>query len=314
MSTFTKARTRRQQRHTDSLSKSHMEDKRAAESRRNVEWIAIPAPQYPGKKRDFQQLGLTGHAYKHCNGKWIRCEKPEEYADYIQIQSKKRDTYLDHTTRKGIPVTMKRRVKAPIEILVVPFAPYLTEYVHDELMAGRDPRPYLVQIRNLWLKGALKLFLAKRDIVGYSLHADTNWLHFDLALCRQDLGGHRIGKSGLMLAGPWNVGVDRQIRCGAKIASDKKVLFGGNVRRFRARYGAEAKPTDVILARMLDSAADEVLGPRIQRHKLAYANSVPQLEAMHRAAQLDRINSAKSILERNIPQVNAVSEQPSMTL
>ncbi|MDX2186148.1 MAG: hypothetical protein SFV32_04375 [Opitutaceae bacterium] len=143
------------------------------------------------------------------------------------------------------------------------------------------------------LDAAFSLLSGKRHLLGYSFHADTDDLHFDLVVSRQDGQGGRIGDPGLHLAGPWTVGVDRQLRAGAQIGADKVRNFESNVAKFRARYGAEAIPLDVALARALDVGAEEAIGDDLAPFKSTYALGVPAQERAHQQAALQALDDAK---------------------
>jgi hypothetical protein len=149
----------------------------------------------------------------------------------------------------------------------------------------------------------MKTLAGLRYVLGYAFHADTDDLHFDLCLSRQDGAGGRIGEAGLRLCGPWVCGCDRQWRSGAKIRAEKANQLRRSVANFRHRYGPEAKPLDVTLARSLDAAADQVLGPELRPYVEAYAKQVPELERKHAAAQLAVVESAKAkLLQQSAPE------------
>lgn len=297
MSTHTKAKTRRQWRHPASRSVSHQEDKRQGDRRRETDWIGVDAPERPSPKRSFGPI--QGHEYTYERGKWHRCETPEEFADFLEYEARRRNWYRDQTSRKGVPVTMTRRVAAPLEILTTTFSPWLSDHTAAQVAAGRDPRPGLAKIRNGWLQAAQRLLGQTRWLLGYAFHADTDDLHFDLVLSRQDGNGGRIGEAGLKLVGPWSVGCDRQVRAGADIHPDKRRQLRRGIANFRRRYGEEAVPVDVALARALDTAADDVLGDELRPYREAYAKRVPKMERQHTAARLAVVEAAKAqLLER----------------
>jgi hypothetical protein len=299
MSTYTRPRTKRQLRHPASRSNSHSLDKRQGEARKETAWFGVDAPERPSPQRNFH--GLAGHEYIHENGRWRRCQGPEEFADYLESEAKKRSWFMGHTQRKGVAVDMKRRVP-PLDTLTTSFAPWLSAWTAAEFAAGRNPRPKLGAIRSLWLQAAMKALSGARHLLGYAFHADTDDLHFDLCLSRQDGVGGRIGEAGLRLTGPWTCGCDRQLRSGATIRAEKANQLKRSVANFRHRYGQEAKPLDVTLARSLDAAADTVLGAELRPYVEAYAKQVPELERKHAAAQLEVIEGAKErLLRRTIP-------------
>jgi len=294
MSTYTKAKSKRQQRHAASRSRSHRQDKRQGEARRKTAWIGVDAPPRPSPRRNFGPL--DGHEYTHDGDQWHRCPDPEEFADHLEAESERRSWYVKQTKRKGVPVVMKRQVATPLEILTTTFAPWLSDWTAAEVAAGRDPRPKLAAIRNRWLAAAQQSIDGQRYVLGYAFHADTDDLHFDFILSRQDGAGGRIGQPGLNLVGPWCCSVDRQMRSGAKIHPDKSKQLQRSVANFRHRYGQEAKPLDVTLARALDAAADEELGDELRPYREAYARRVPELERQHTAAQLAVLEAARKKL------------------
>lgn len=295
MGIFIRAKTKQQIEHTNSRSPGHKRDQKQGEIRQRIAWLGVPAPKRPSPCRDFGSL--SGHEYIPVKGKWSRCDAPEEYTDHLERENGKRSWFMDSTQRKGVAVKMKRRVKAALEILTVTFPPWLSSWVAAEVKEGHDPRPKLAAIRNAWMQVVQSTLTGKRYLLGYAFHADTDDLHFDLTVSRQDGLGGRIGKPGLMMVGPWCTGVDRQLRSGAKINADKKDKLQRSVANFRHRYGPKMKPLDVSLARALDQAAEGVLGPELAPYRESYAKQVPTLEREHTAAQLSMLDRAKRKLE-----------------
>ena len=296
MSTHTRAKTSRQQRHPASRGKSHKQDKRAAERRNGAAFVRVPAPARASPARPFEGYGITGHEFTHTAGNWHRCTGPEEFADYLETEAKRRAWFIDTTQRKGRAVKMKRKAATPVEVLTTTFPPWLSDWALAELQAGRDPRPQLADIRNAWAERALARLDGQRHVLGLAFHADTDDPHFDICTSRQDGQGGRIGEAGLRLVGPWCVGTDRQIRAGAQIAPKKETQLARSVANFRHRYGAESVPLDIELARDLDEAAAGVIGPALEPFRTAYAARVPEIEQANEAAALAALEAARALL------------------
>jgi hypothetical protein len=253
-------------------------------------------------------MGIEGHEQTFDGMRWSRCRGPEEFADYLEEESQRRSTFVDETQRRGKRVLMKRKARTPLEILTTTFPPWLSEWVAAELRAGRDPRPNLAKIRSTWMGKVVDRLQGERFLLGYAFHADTDDLHFDVCVSRQDGKGGRIGAAGLGLVGPWCVGVDRQLRAGAQIAPIKRSQLSRSVANFRRREGADAVPLDVQFARELDATADDVIGPALSLFKAAYANLVPLLEQQHAQAELEALDAAR---ERVVSALPASRHQPS---
>lgn len=198
------------------------------------------------------------------------------------------------TQRHGRPVKMKRKAGTPIEVLTTTFPPWLSDWTLAEFEAGRDPRPFLADIRNEWIARALARLDGQRFILGTAFHADTDDLHFDICTSRQDGTGGRIGEAGLRLVGPWCIGTDRQIRAGAQISQKKETQLSRSVANFRHRYGANSVPLDIELARDLDEAAAGIIGPSLDAFRVAYAERVPAVERANEAAELAAIEAARA--------------------
>ena len=295
MSTFTRAKRRRQFRHPDSLSQSHKADKDAGERRQAYTYVRVLTPERPSPSRDFGPY-LTGHAFRFEGGACIRCTKPEEFADFLEREADRRNTFYAWTERGGQPVRMKRRAATPIEVSTTTFAPWLSDWILAMLHSGHAPLTALAKLRNEWFQRARARVESQRLILGLAFHCDTSDPHFDLCLSRQDGGGGRIGHAGLRLVGPWCIAVDRQRRAGAEISPRKQQQLARSVANFRHRYGADAVPLDVQLARDLDGIADEVIGPQLAQCKAAYAARVPELERAHEAAELAALDAARAAL------------------
>jgi hypothetical protein len=230
------------------------------------------------------------------NGGWTRCADPEQYANYLEAEARRRNWFLDDASRHGKKIKMRRRVAIPIDIITVDFAPWLSDWILRQLMQGGDIRQKLEAIRNELQKAAIQKLTGKRYLLGDALHADTDDLHADFAVSRQDGLGGRVGIAGLRLAGPWWVGVDRQIRAGAVISPDKAAMLERASANFQRRYPGES-PLDIGLARALDAAADQVVGARLVPFKEDYARRVPQLEEEHIKAKLREAKAAVRALE-----------------
>ena len=302
MSTYTAAKSPRQWRHPASRCESHIEDKRQGEARREISWIPVETPESPSPKRDFAALGLKGHEYIFENNRLQGCEDKEQFADYLVREARVRSWYLSQTKRRGEPVQMKRRVEAPIKIVTTTFSPWLSEWTYQKLSLGEQVLEKLVLIRNRWLEKAGELLTGLAHILGYSFHADTSNPHFDLCLTRQDGKGGRIGRPGLRLMGPWVVGIDRQIRADVEIVTEKQAQLERSVANFRHRYGGKALPLDVQLARTLDIAADEVIGPELVTYRIEYVRGLPLLEEQRTAAKLAMLDRARQKLAASLPQ------------
>ena len=298
MSTHTKPKTRRQLRHPGSRSKSHGLDKQEGEKRKETSFIGVDAPQRPSSERSFS--GLTGHEFIREGNAWRRCDDPEELANYLEKENKRRSWFMDTTQRKGVAVEMLRRVKAALEVLTVTFSPWLNDWTEAELKAQRDPRKALAQIRNRLTEAAQKVLSGERHLLAVAVHCDTADIHIDLVASRYSGDGERIGENGLGLCGPWVVGCDRQMRAGAEISAEKRNQMRRAVANHRRRHGEGAIPLDVQLARELDQAAAEVIGPELQPYREAYARKVPELERAHKRAQLSIVQDVEEKLRESL--------------
>jgi hypothetical protein len=299
MPLFTRARTAKQQAHTASRSASHKKDKREGEARRQTRFIAVKAAEHPRKKRNF--AGIEGHEYKFDGAIWTNCEDPEEYEKYSVEQARFRSTYIDSTTRHGRPIQMVRRVATPTEIITTNCSPWFCDWVEAQIAAGRDPRLQIDTLEKYFIYEALPIFQGQRFVLGRSLHADTDNLHFDLLVSRQDGFGGRIGKSGLMLGGAWLVATERQLRSGAKIAAYKMERVEKDMANFKFRYPEPfQEQLDIRLSRILDEGADGMLGRELLPFKKAYAASVPEIERQHALAELAVLKAAEANVHARI--------------
>jgi hypothetical protein len=315
MSTHIRAKTDRQLEHSGSRGQSHLRDKAEGERRRRVKSLCYPAAQHPTEDRPFHEY-IDGHEQKRDpdTGTWTRCVNPEEYPKYLLAQSRDRSRFKDGTIRKGKPISMLRKAATPIEILVTTFPPWLSNWALAEFKAKRDARPFLAKIRNCWIPRAISRLAGIRYLIGYSFHCDTDDLHFDLAVSRQDGKGGRIGRAGLGLVGPWATATDRQVRACAIISSNKASRLSRDVANFRHRYGDGSVPLDVTLARDLDEAADNVLRAQLKPWKEAYAAKVPELERAHIAAELSAIDTVRAKIAEGVSQSNFEPTGPTPNL
>lgn len=293
MSTFSRPHSPRQIRHPAARSASHRADKAAAEARKESTTIRVPTPALVSPVRPFSAFGIESHEAIFDGENWRSCEGSEEFADYLEEKCQELSWFTQHTHRAGKPAKMRRKTPTPLEVITVTCPPWLSDWVFGRLASGQAPTAALEASRDALLDAAFALFEGKRHLLGYAFHADTYDLHFDLIVSRQDGQGGRIGESGLHLAGPWTVGVDRQLRAGAEIGADKERNFERNIGKFRARYGVEAVPLDVALARALDEGTEKAIGIDLAPFKSAYALGVPAQERAHQQAALQALEDAK---------------------
>ena len=314
MSTYTKAGTRRKRAHMGSRSSPHAADKAAAERRQSEEWIRVASPVRPSPARSWP---LKGHEAKYNaeSETWSPLHGQEQLGQYLEYETARRCSYFSQTTRKGKPVKMKRPIANPIEILTTTFSPPENNWIEEEFRAGRDPRPLLALLRNRWLARACARLKTQRIVLAMAVHCDTDDIHIDLACARALPDGTRIGKAGLMLSGPWMVGVDRQLRAGAVISPEKRAQFTRAGENFRRRFGDNAVPLDILLARDLDAVAGETIGPSLGKFVAAYAEKVPELEAAHKAAALAVLDAARAKLAPHpLPSAPNPNSEPSFSL
>lgn len=298
MATFIRANTRAQRAHSCARSAGHQRDKAQAEARALTDWIAIPDSRPPKRERSIE---LASHEFTFDGARFHRCQGAEEYPRYLEAEATKRNWFWQETTRHGRPSRFRRRARTALEIHVITFAPWLAAHVQDEIENGRDPLPTLARIRERFMAKVAARLAGKRHIVGLAFHGDVpDHPHWDLCLSRQAGDGTRIGAAGLGLAGPWVVGVDRQLRSGASIAPAKEARFRGNLRKCAERTGTE-QPHDVALARDLDDTASEVIGTALVPFMARYAAEVPKLEEANLKAAIARHEAARANLVAQLP-------------
>ena len=307
MSTYTRAKTRRQQRHPASRSRSHKADKAAAERRKAVAFLPIPAPNYAVAGPTLEGLGMTGYELIYDGSRWHACADPESFGDYLEGESKRRNWFFDLVQRGRKRARMRRKVATPIEVLTTPFCAGMRTWCASELEHGADPRWHLAAIRNWWLQTVVPVLQSQRYIIGVAAHFDTPTPHFDVVVSRQDGCGGRIGQAGLGLVGPWVVSVDRQVRFGAAISQIKREKLDKDFANFGYRYGPDSIPLDVRMARALDAVSRDIVGPHLDQHRSAYAAQVPLLEQAHILAKIEALEGAR---EHLIRQLDAVPKRP----
>ncbi len=308
MPTYIRLITSRQRHHVGARSKDHAIDKKAAEERRDLVVVPFRPPLSPSPNRN---LSLKSFEFRRgVNGEWIQCTDREEFGRYLDAEAAARAAFIRKTSRKGKPILMKTLAGTPIEDLVVNWSPWQSDWAERGFVKG-SRGALLAKIQIAWLNEVLRTLDGKRHVLGFAFHADTDDPHFDVPLSRQDGRGGRIGKPGLGLAGPWTVGVDRQLRAGAAISELKRSQFAANMENFRRRYGADAVPLDVALARALDRVAREIIGPSLDVWMKRYAALVPDREAAYHRAALERIDFCRAELMRRNAHLAEPPSSPS---
>lgn len=317
MSTYTRLITKSQLRHPAGRSASHQRDKLEGDLRREKEWVAIPAVPTFGPHRNFGSL--VSHEFTYEGGEWKRCEDPEAFADYLELEAARRNWFYDQTQRKGRSITMRRPAATALENLTINVRCDLADWIAARCAVNEDPRPQLRAIRNAWLEYVQEYFEGRRYILGYAFHADTNNPHFDLIVSRQDGLGGRIGRSGLNRVGEWMVSTFRHKQVGAVPTGEKHDRWSKSIANFQRRYG-DTIPTDIALAKKLDAIAEHIVGQDLQPYREQFAARIAieeykRIEAraalLEAEAQKERQRLAQLHLQGIIPFPRQVSDSPS---
>ncbi|ACB77396.1 hypothetical protein [Opitutus terrae] len=272
-------RTKQAIRHTDQTTIEHGKDKEQGEARQTKAYLRYDVAPSPSPVRDLSALAPWA-LRREPDGRFVQCTLEGEYGDFAESQAKARNWYYGPVRRKAGDGRVRRKCDSPLEYLVITAAPWLSQRVHDMLRVGDDPRPHLRRIFARWMTTVGGMVSHQRHWIGASCHTDTSDLHVDLLFSRYDGKGGKIGKPGLQLAGPWMVGVDRQLQAGASIASYKRRQFRSNLSRHQQRYGDDAVPLDLALSRGLDECAQLEM-PELAKYRADYARRVPELEHAH---------------------------------
>lgn len=303
MSKNTKAKTDEQLAHMSSRSKTHKRHKLQGDLRRQHRFLRVAAAERPSPKRNFG--GLEGfELILKPDGAWHRCDDPEELIQYLKKEKRRRLKYEKWTTRHGKPELAKRTVQRPIDILTTSLHPAASDVLAADVAGGRDIRPTLRAIFGPFLQAARALLEKQRYVLAAAMHMNTDDLHMDIAVAKNCPIKGRIGRTGLLTVGPWCVAVDRQIRCGARINPTKQNRYQRSVANYRRRYGNDAKPLDITLARLLDDCALRVMGARLEASLQAYAQGVPELERKHAECDAAELEQARAIVLGSVEQDN----------
>ena len=303
MSTYTRARTRRQQMHPGSRGESHKADMAAAKDRKLLGFIPVREPHQPIRARPLQDYGISGYEMIYDGTRWRRCADPEEFPRYLVAEAGRRNWFYRQTRRGGKIVKMRRTAGTPIEVITTTFSPAFMGWCHAQLEAGSDPRWHLTAVRNKWIAEVHPVIQEQRFVLGVAGHHDSSVAHIDYLVSRQRGDGERIGRAGLLMVGPWCAAVDRQIRFGAKIGAEKRCQFETNIANFHRRYGTETEPLDLRLARTLDAVCDQVIGPDLDRFRAEYAAQVPAREHAYILAKIGALDEARKGLEKQLETV-----------
>lgn len=297
MSTHTRAgsKSKHKLRHPGARGKYHAEDKRQADARRGI-FVVLPAAAKDNRP-SLESRGMRSSERIHRGGWITECQGEEEFGNYIEHEAGERNWAYCERSKRGKIVTERILTPTAVEILVVPFAPWVTAFIEAKLAAGEDANTLALKIWALFCTYAKVLLVGdhERYFLGEALHMDTANAHGDLVLSRQE-DGMRVGRAGLALGGPWLVGTDRQLRAGATISPKKQKHFDQDIQKHFRRHGRNSRPFDILLARALDRAADEVIGPELVRYRTAYAASVPAREQRAIDTKLARLEAAKAAL------------------
>jgi hypothetical protein len=205
-----------------------------------------------------------------------------------------------------------RYIKTPIKVHTVSAHPAVSDYFAKAIAAGDDVQDTFRTVVRQFVSKAKEMFAGRRYLLAIAAHTDTSDLHVDLVVSTNCPEGGKLS-GGLGQVGPWCVAVDRQIASRAQINPRKLAQYKRSVANFRHRYGEEAKPFDVRLARAFDEAAGAILGQQLQSHIEAYAASVPAMERAHAQAALDELDRARTVLAFEAGELGPLGEQLDLT-
>lgn len=299
MATFNYPRELSQFAHFSENHWSHERDKREAEKRKEMQWIAVP--RTGGPVRPLPSGVLSGFEIIRENETWRRCESPHELPEFLAQAAASRRFRMSQTRRNGKTVKMKRPVDTPIHGLCFTLSPPAASWCAAAIRAGRNPQQVLERIFLRFGDAVCETLHGVRDVKGAAVHFKTRIPHMHVAFTHisGDGSGTRIGPRALGIIGPWMTGVDRQRRFGAKISRAKQEQFERAAANFRRRFKDRSEPPlDILLTRKLDEICAEEMGPSLKQFIDAYAERVPALEAAHRKAALATLDAARRRLEQ----------------
>ncbi len=281
--------------HVASRSESHRHDKAQGDFRRAFTYFAVESEPRPSQLRP-ELRGLAAFELTAPSpGKWDVCKGPEDLGRFLIDESKRRAPYRATVARAGRTTTMRRVDNHPLAIMTVSLHPAANDCIaakirRDGLRAGQAS---LNQIVCRFVPAAERAVAGRRYVIAAAAHTDTDDLHVDLVLARNNgEPGGRLG-GGLSTVGPWTVGARRQMIVGAKIGTEKLRMVTQNLNRFWDKYGASAVALDVRLADAMDAAATEVLGEELKEFKQSWVLWIPEAEKGHLLAALREIDSAR---------------------
>jgi hypothetical protein len=288
---YTRLESQIQRHHVGSRSASHKKDKKRGDERRSIRYIAVDAEIHPVRQN---YPGIYGIELM-CDDQnsWSVCNHPDDLGAHLDREVKARSVFHDLTSRHGRPERVKRRDKCPLKNNTISFHPAVCTAIIAAINKGEDAELIVRRILAKFLISVGQLFAGIRHIIACAFHADTGTLHVDIVTSRQNHAGERIGKHGLDLAGPWTVGVWRQLECGANINPQKRLKYDAGMANFHRRHGVDAVPFDIRLAAACDKAAAAVLGDALRPHLIAYAASVPEREHVNALATLAELDAAR---------------------
>jgi|GEM_PF-2481957 len=298
---FTRIKTSKQARHAGSRSNDHKQDKAEGEARRQITFISVKTEPRPSPQRNFPGVDAVEVIADPNSERWFTCKEPDEFGDYLTLQTKLLSRFYAKTLRHGEEEWMARSDPSLLKIHTVSFHPAHSQLIADLLSIDADARHLPRQIFEKFIAAAAELFRNKRNTIGAALHVDTDDLHVDVVVSRNGPQG-RIGKAGLGMVGAWCTTLDRQLRSNARISRQKRAQFDRSLANFRHREGNDAVPFDVQLARAFDAAAEEVLGAKLKPYLEQYAADVPALEEAHLKAELAQLKSACDKIEERLLQ------------
>ncbi|PTY08273.1 hypothetical protein DB347_01430 [Opitutaceae bacterium EW11] len=299
MSTYTRAYSVAQQRHTDASSRQHARDRKAGDKRKGGLYVRCEFRPFGPELPSFLDVGLQSDAYRYVEGEWIACIHPEDYADHIVAQARLRNWYVAGVNRYGVACSMRRRSGCPIEILTTHMEPCISLALRKGELAIREYH----ELRRRWLEMLPSLFREVRYLVGSAGHLDCGMAHFDTAVSRNDGLGGRIKSPGAEFAGPWATAVDRLLRAGAQLGEEDLAKYATAVAKFRERREPGDIPVDVRLARAMDSLCAEVW-PSTNQIRAKY---LEQRAHWHQ----ERLKRQLDALEQRAAEIRASIAQPS---
>ena len=298
--------TSRSMKHAVASSTVHAEDKRNALVARHTLHFVVEVPPVLNSPPSFVPGFSEGWQYIAQAGRYQPAGE-DDFVQHLERENHARRWYWGTVTRRstGKTTVTKRYRKKALDQFASHFSPWHSAWLYDQASRDTESRDWVKRFIDQTMQERLiPQFetLAGREVIGYSVHCDTECVHVHLQSSRvvitergNDLRpraqkGKKQSRRSIGILSNGAGSVSRQLGIGAISKRHKNAIrLGQSLGLWVSRRGDQ--PTDVLLCRVLDDACWLAFGanPMLAKFISSYIKSVCPRKVQRLQGELDAL-------------------------